>query len=161
MEGLLTLRITKNQAALNARGRCEAMKGKNIISHLAAVSLVLLFLCFGAAVPSFAVSPSNSGLTGLWEYPTAELPGDGCGFIHYEDFYPYRSGGVSLGLFPCLEFNLRVNEFENGIKISDNYGRYKDKAADVKLLLSGQREAAADFMRLHLRDAAREKSSAR
>lgn len=114
------------------------MNGKNI-THLAAVFLVLLIFCLGAAVPSFAVSPSNSGLAGLWEYPTAEMPGDGCGFIHYEDFYPYRSGGVSLGLFPWLEFNLRVNEFENGRKISDNYGRYKDKAADVKLLLSGQR----------------------
>jgi hypothetical protein len=53
-------------------------------------SVVLLLII--VVIPSFAASPSKIGLTGLWEYPTADMPGDGMGWISYNDFYPYRSG---------------------------------------------------------------------
>jgi len=46
-------------------------------------------------------------------------------------------------------------------KIVDRPGterRCKEHLTLIDLLLTGQREAAADFMRLHLRDAAREKA---
>ena len=98
-----------------------------------------LMLCGTLTFSAEALSPSNSGLTGLWEYPTAEMPGDGKGFMHYSYYTPYKAGGVSMGLFPWLEFNIRITEFENAAKISDNYGYYKDKALDLKLLLINQR----------------------
>ena len=100
-------------------------------------SVVLLLII--VVIPSFAASPSNIGLTGLWEYPTADMPGDGMGRISYSDFYPYRSGAVSFGLFPWLEMNIRLTEFETAAIISPGYGRYKDKAMDLKFLLMDQK----------------------
>lgn len=97
--------------------------------------IILLF----TALTAFAASPSNSGLAGLWEYPTADMPGDGMGWISYSDFYPYRSGSASIGLFPWLEMNIRLTEFETADMISPGYGRYKDKAMDVKFLLMDQK----------------------
>ena len=97
----------------------------------------LIFLLM--AIPSYALSPSNSGLVGLWEYPSAEMPGDGMGWISFSDFYPYRSGSASLGLFPWLEMNIRLNEFATANIISPGYGRYKDKAMDLKFLLAEQK----------------------
>ena len=108
---------------------------RKIIPIIAVLPLLLVILTFRAE----AFSPSNSGLVGLWEYPTAEMPKDGCGFIHYSHYKPYKEGGVSLGLFPWLEFNARITEFGNAAKISENYGYYKDKALDLKLLLLKQK----------------------
>ena len=102
-------------------------------------SVVLLLII--VVIPSFAASPSNIGLTGLWEYPTADMPGDGIALISYSDFYPYRSGAVSIGLFPWLEMNIRLTEFETAPIISPGYGRYKDKAMDLKFLLMDQKGA--------------------
>ncbi|MDO5115130.1 MAG: YjbH domain-containing protein [Synergistaceae bacterium] len=86
-----------------------------------------------------AATPSNSGFTGLWEYPTAELPGDGAGWIHYSRYSPYRTYAANLGLFPWLEFNLRLTEYENdAAKVSEAFGYYKDKGLDLKLLLIEQ-----------------------
>ncbi|NLD04543.1 MAG: YjbH domain-containing protein [Synergistaceae bacterium] len=99
-------------------------------------SLIFLLML---AIPSYAVSPSNSGLAGLWEYPSAEMPGDGMGWISFSDFSPYRSGSASLGLFPWLELNIRLTEFANADLISPGYGRYKDKAMDLKFLLAEQK----------------------
>ena len=104
------------------------------ITLIAALSLLTVIPTLSAE----AYSPSNSGLVGLWEYPSAELPKDGCGFIHYSHYKPYKEGGVSLGLFPWLEFNVRITEFGNAAQISENYGDYKDKALDLKLLLLKQ-----------------------
>jgi len=118
-------------------------RAKKLINKKAIPLLFVLFAFFMFSmqtVPASAVSPSNSGLAGLWEYPTAEMPGDGKGFISYSDFYPYRAGSASLGIFPWLEFNLRLTEFENSKIISPGYGHYKDKAMDLKFLLTNQRD---------------------
>jgi len=111
------------------------------IKRLLYASVLTLFICSGACktAPAFAVTYSNAGLVGLWEYPSAEMPQDGAGRVYYNDFYPYRNWGSDIGLFPWFEFNVRLTEFERGRVISDGYGRYKDKAMDLKLLLLKQR----------------------
>ena len=101
--------------------------------------LYSLFIIFISAAAAAAASPSNTGFTGLWEYPTAEVPGDGAGWIHYSRYSPYRTYAADLGLFPWLEFNLRLTEYENdAAKVSDAFGYYKDKGLDLKLLLAEQ-----------------------
>lgn len=103
------------------------------------LSLALAFLSLSLFVcPVFAVSPSNSGFTGLWEYPTAEMAGDGKGWVGWSEFAPYRSYYVTLGYLPWLEYNLRLTRFATGPLISEGYGRYKDKAVDLKCLLFSQ-----------------------
>lgn len=101
--------------------------------------LFTLIITVSSVSPAAAVSPSNTGLVGLWEYPTADMPGDGRGWISYSDYFPYRTGSVSLGLFPWFEFNIRLSEFETAAIISDGYGHYKDKTIDLKLLLMNQK----------------------
>lgn len=93
--------------------------------------------------PALAASPANTGFVGLWEYPTAELPGDGMGWVHYSKYSPFSSCAVNLGMFPWLEFNLRLTEYENeaakqSAGLSDAFGYYKDKGLDLKLLLANQ-----------------------
>lgn len=103
---------------------------------LAALLFGLLLLSVpGAAI---AASPSNPGLAGLWEYPTAEMPGDGKGWISYSDTSPFRTASASLGLFPWLEFNLRLTEYGTTGTISAGFGHPKEKALDFKLLLTEQ-----------------------
>lgn len=53
----------------------------------------------------------------------------------------------------------RLMEYKKDVDREAAARRCKEHKVLIDLLLSGQREAAADFIRLHLRDAAREKSS--
>jgi DNA-binding GntR family transcriptional regulator len=55
----------------------------------------------------------------------------------------------------------RLMEYDKAVDRSSAVRRCKEHLVLIDLLLSGQREAAADFMRLHLRDAAREKAQDR
>ncbi|WP_240636147.1 GntR family transcriptional regulator [Caldimonas tepidiphila] len=52
----------------------------------------------------------------------------------------------------------RLMEYRKAVDRTATARRCKEHLVLIDLLLSGQREAAADFMRLHLRDAAREKA---
>lgn len=52
----------------------------------------------------------------------------------------------------------RLMEYHKAVNRTAAVQRCKEHLTLIDLLLSGQREAAADFMRLHLRDAAREKA---
>jgi DNA-binding GntR family transcriptional regulator len=52
----------------------------------------------------------------------------------------------------------RLMEYRKDVDRHAAERRCKEHKTLIELLLAGQREAAADFMRLHLRDAAREKS---
>ena len=54
----------------------------------------------------------------------------------------------------------RLMEYRKVVDRAALARRCKEHLTLIDLLLAGQREAAADFMRLHLRDAAREKSTA-
>lgn len=105
-----------------------------------AASLLLLAFFFPVS-PSGALSPSNAGYAGLWEYPTAEMPPDGTGWIGYSDNTPYISYYGNFAYLPWLEVNLRLTAFTTPPHISDGYGRYKDKAMDLKLMLLAQRGA--------------------
>lgn len=73
--------------------------------------------------------------------------------------------GFSGNLFICESLR-RVNrlrrlmEYRKAVDRQASARRCKEHLTLIDLLLSGQREAAADFMRLHLRDAAREKAGA-
>lgn len=55
----------------------------------------------------------------------------------------------------------RLMEYGKAVNRTAAAQRCKEHLTLIDLLLADQREAAADFMRLHLRDAAREKSAAR
>ncbi len=54
----------------------------------------------------------------------------------------------------------RLMEYRKAVNRTAALRRCKEHLTLIDLLLADQREAAADFMRLHLRDAAREKSTA-
>ncbi len=43
-----------------------------------------------------ASTPGNTGLTGLWEYPTAEMPEDGTGRFGYTHASPYSYFFIDL-----------------------------------------------------------------
>jgi DNA-binding GntR family transcriptional regulator len=54
----------------------------------------------------------------------------------------------------------RIMEYRKAVDRDQAERRCREHLTLINLLMSGQREAAADFMRLHLRDAAREKAAA-
>lgn len=99
---------------------------------------MLLGLWTFSSGTAMALSPSNAGLTGLWEYPTAQMAGDGLGWIGLTDTDPYQYAYVSMGYLPWLEANLKITRFQTGSIISPAYGRYKDKSLDLKVLLRQQ-----------------------
>lgn len=87
-------------------------------------------------------SAANSGLAGLWEYPTAEMPNDGTGRLGYTHASPYNYYYVDLAWLPWLEVNARLSTFDNiwadpfGRFNDTGYGRhYMDKAMDLKAML--------------------------
>jgi DNA-binding GntR family transcriptional regulator len=72
------------------------------------------------------------------------------------------SGNVFIG--DALKRLNRLRRLMEYRKVVDREGtarRCKEHLTLIDLLLTGQREAAADFMRLHLRDAAREKAASK
>ena len=82
---------------------------------------------------AFAITASNTGLTGLWEYPTAEMPGDGQGRFGLTKATPYGFYFLDLAWLPWLEVNARFDTFNS---IYTGQGRrYMDKAIDLKFML--------------------------
>ena len=80
-----------------------------------------------------ASTGGNTGLTGLWEYPTAEMPEDGTGRFGYTNASPYGYYYIDLAWLPWLEINTRLSTFGS---IMTAYGRrYMDKAIDIKAML--------------------------
>jgi hypothetical protein len=103
----------------------------------AALLLALAVLCVGpqasAAEPPFS-QPTNRGGTGLMQIPNARVIGDGIARAGASDMDPFYTFYGTLGFFPGLELNGRLTEFKNvpaGFS-GGNYGKNKDKAADVK-----------------------------
>lgn len=113
--------------------------------RLAAFFSIFLLLAFGALPPAEGLTPSasNAGFTGLWEYPSALMPGDGAGWIGLSRYHPYQPYYLNLGYLPWLEFNVRLTRFltSNPTKSNPSYawGDYIDKAIDLKVLLARQR----------------------
>ncbi|OPY70882.1 MAG: hypothetical protein A4E57_00197 [Syntrophorhabdaceae bacterium PtaU1.Bin034] len=79
--------------------------------------------------------PSNWGLSGLMEIPTARVLKEDSFRIGASQVYPYRYYYGTLGFFKGLEFNGRVTEVIGVGALSDSYGDYKDKAIDLKYRL--------------------------
>ncbi|MCR5346645.1 MAG: YjbH domain-containing protein [Fretibacterium sp.] len=104
--------------------------------------IVLFLICSLCASRAGAVTSSNAGFTGLWEYPTAEMPGDGHGRFGYTHVSPYRYYFLDLAWLPWLEVNARFTNFDNiwvtwknsfNQKVKGRY--YMDKAIDLKAML--------------------------
>ena len=75
-----------------------------------------------------AITGSNTGLTGLWEYPNAEMPDDGNGRFGVTKATPYGFYFLDLAWLPWLEVNARFDTFNS---IYTGQGRrYMDKAID-------------------------------
>lgn len=87
------------------------------------------------------MSPSNGGITGLWEYPTAEILDDGQGRFGYTDANPYITYYLALGYLPNVELNFRITHVSNvplNLEKYPRFGSYKDHEFDVKYLLLPQ-----------------------
>ena len=95
-------------------------------------TLVLTFMTLSAC-GSYAITGGNTGLTGLWEYPTAEMPDDGMGHFGYTKATPYGFYFLDIAWLPWLEVNARFDTF-NSIYTGDGR-RYMDKAIDLKFML--------------------------
>lgn len=82
-----------------------------------------------------AASPSNAGFTGLYECPTAQMPGDGRGWAGHSWNDPYRTWYFTLGYLPWMEFNLRYDS-SLGSSLEDPYADSDTgRAVDLKILL--------------------------
>ncbi|MDR1977989.1 MAG: YjbH domain-containing protein, partial [Synergistaceae bacterium] len=110
------------------------------------IAAVLVLLC-GACEAGAMETAANPGFTGLWEYPTAEMPGDGAGWFGYTNASPYAFYYVDLAWLPWLEVNARLTTFDNVYVTSNNNinvegrGRdYMDKALDLKAMIYRSRE---------------------
>ena len=89
----------------------------------------MLLLWAGGA---YASTSANQGFTGLWEYPTAEVPDDGAGRFGYTGNSPYHYSFIDIAFLPWLEINTRLSTFDHR---SMGNRSYMDKAMDLKLLL--------------------------
>ncbi len=140
------------RAARDARPACrpDARSGRaptrraRAFLLLAAALAALLLAAAPAAPPARAgdepfTSPSNYGLTGLYEIPNARVMQQNRYRFGITEVHPYRYYRVTLGLFDRLEVNGRITE-TSGIPGFDSdtgsgYGDFKDKAFDLKLQL--------------------------
>ena len=81
---------------------------------------------------AYAITANNTGFTGLWEYPTAEMPDDGNGRFGLTKATPYGFYFLDLAWLPWLEINARFSTFNT---IDAGGRRYMDKAIDLKFML--------------------------
>lgn len=93
--------------------------------------IFMLLLCAGGA---WASTASNIGVTGLWEYPTAEMPSDGVGRFGYTHNSPYAYYFLDFAYLPWFEINARFALFDSIGGGAGQGRRYMDKALDLKLM---------------------------
>ncbi|MBP2676602.1 MAG: wbfB protein [Deltaproteobacteria bacterium] len=110
----------------------------------AAALLAALFLTGLPAVPSRAgdepfTYPSNSGLTGLLETPTARVMKENRYRLGVTQVEPYRFYYGTVGLFERIEVNGRVTQVLDVPGFPDipgsSYGDFKDRAVEAKFQL--------------------------
>ena len=94
--------------------------------------IALIMSAGGSSV--YASTASNNGGTGLWEYPSAEMPDDGMAKFGYTGNSPYAYYFLDMAYLPWLEINTRFTLFE-GIDGGVGARRYMDKAMDLKVML--------------------------
>jgi hypothetical protein len=103
---------------------------------LAALLLALPFSPSAAGDEPFTF-PSNLGITGLMETPTARVLRENRYRLGVTVVDPYRIYYGAIGIFPRIELGGRITEVRGvpGFRDSPAYGDYKDKAFDLKLQL--------------------------
>lgn len=79
-----------------------------------------------------ASTASNNGVTGLWEYPSAEMPDDGTARFGYTGDSPYEYYFLDMAYLPWLEINGRFTLFDSVWGGPGEGRRYMDKALDLK-----------------------------
>ena len=99
------------------------------------LSCLVFLLILLAVHESNASTLNNTGITGLWEYPTAEMPEDGIGTFGYTKASPYGYYFIDLAWLPWLEVNTRLTTFNTRKVFGDHGRRYMDKAMDLKAVL--------------------------
>ncbi|MBQ7561242.1 MAG: YjbH domain-containing protein [Synergistaceae bacterium] len=105
------------------------------------LSAILLTLIFTSNI--YASTAGNTGMTGLWEYPTAEIPDDGSGRFGYTKNSPYNYYFLDMSWLPWLEINSRlttfdtitINPYSSGPSGEVLGRKYMDKAIDLKAVL--------------------------
>jgi len=86
-------------------------------------------------------TPSNTGIIGLLELPSARILQDGHLRIGYSQVKPYNFYYATVGLLPRIEAGLRVVDiYTLGIKVVEpdfykEFGSYKDQSPHLKFLL--------------------------
>lgn len=80
-------------------------------------------------------APTMIGQTGMVNMPNARIAEDGVLRFGLSQFDPYTTFWSSLSMFPRLELGARYTSIEDTVALSSNYGTFKDKAFDAKLLL--------------------------
>ena len=108
---------------------------RTVASSLLCAAVFLLPPSIASADDFPFTYPSNNGLTGLMETPTARVLPENRYRIGASIVDPYRQYYGTIGLFPRLEVNGRITEVEGIPGFSDfgGYGDTKDKAIDAKL----------------------------
>lgn len=98
--------------------------------------LLLIIIAHININAAYASTAANTGLTGLWEYPTAEMPDDGVGRFGFTKASPYAFYFLDLAWLPWLEVNARFSTFSTRPAYSSPTARrYMDKAIDLKAIL--------------------------
>lgn len=111
---------------------------QTIIDSSRGLRVWLLAALLGAGMLTNAEgAPTNIGQTGLVSMPTARVDEEGSWRLGLSQFSPYTTFWSSLSPFPRLELGARYTSIENtiGLTVEDNYGTFKDKAFDAKLML--------------------------
>ncbi len=108
------------------------------LQALAVVLLAIFLPSLAFAPPVLAgdepfTFPSNIGLTGLLETPTARVMKENRYRVGASQIRPYRNYFGTVGLFERLEVNARVTEIMGVPALTAGYGNDKDKAVDIKL----------------------------
>lgn len=113
----------------------DKQKGGGGASSAMTLLLSLLLLPLAIIEPAIA-SPTTMGQTGILNMPTARVDDDGALRFGLSQYAPYTTFWSSLGLFSRLELGARYTSIDNTVGLSNaNYGTFKDKAFDFKLLL--------------------------
>ena len=114
------------------------MAGK--LPRLAAAAALLLALGLPGPDPAAATNDrafaANTGISGLYDMPSARFMEDWVLRPHFSQATPFSTFAVTAAVLPWLEVNGRMTQI-SGVpnNLSANYGAFKDKAIDFKLRL--------------------------
>ena len=101
--------------------------------------VLLCIVLWTGSLPLYATpltTPTQTGQTGLVNMPTARIAEDGTLRFGFSRFEPYKAFWSSLSIFPRLELGARYTAVSHTRGLANpNFGTFKDKAFDAKLLL--------------------------